>query len=766
MTGSRPTTSHTSSGRRRGTRRLLLLVTCCAVAIGTWAISRPSIAHNGEQIGSGNGGGEGPALFDVPCVNGVAATYPCSNVDLLAYMPRSTIGGGKNISDLWGWTDPQTGKEYALVGRSTGTAFVDISIPTQPVYLGDLPTETVESSWREIKTYGTYAFIVSEAPFHGMQVFDLTQLRTVTAPPVTFTDTAHYSGFSNCHNLVMNTQTGFAYGVGTNTCAGGLHMIDVHDPLNPTYAGCFSADGYTHDAECVTYTGPDNRYTGHEVCFNCNEDTLTIVDVTNKSAPVMLSRTGYSGWGYVHQGWLTADQSHFLQDDEFDELNYNHNTYTYVWDVSNLLAPVMTGHYTGSTAAIDHNQFVRAFPSGEYTFQANYRAGLRVLRLDDLTQPALHEVAYFDVFPADDAGGFNGAWGNYPFFASGNVIVSGIEQGLYVLRPHVDAPPAPTPTPTQPVSAAYDVSGHVRYHRTGLPVSGAAVYLQGPTPGMVQTDSSGQFALNSLSGDMWSVQPQKTGDAGNAITAADAVVALQAAVHAVTPDAEQQMACDVSGDGRITATDALLMLYYKVGLISAFPVTLACASDWAFTPEPAAAANGQSAAPVVGSSNCQLGAIDWRPLASSATNQDFSAVLFGDCSGNWVPSTGSSVPGRAPGGESVHGRGSVRVGGALRAARSDAVRVPLYVQAAGSYHSVDLQLSYDPTRLHLLGVRRVRQARGALAAVNQRVPGVLTISLASVDPLRSGAVLVLQFQGRAGEASSLIRVANALVGER
>ena len=339
--------------RLGGARRLLLALGSGLLAVAMWSIAQPSQAHDGEQIGGGNGGTEGPALFDAPCVDGMAGTYPCRNVDLLAYLPRSQVGGGSSVSDLWGWTDPQTGKEYALLGRSTGTAFVDISDPIRPIYVGDLPTETVESKWRELKTYGNYAFIVSEAPFHGMQVFDLTQLRAVTTPPVTFSDTAHYDGFSNCHDLVMNTATGFAYGVGTNTCAGGLHMIDVRDPVNPSFASCFSADGYTHDAQCVTYSGPDNRYTGHEICFNSNEDTLTIVDVTTKAAPVMLSRTGYSGWGYVHQGWLTADQSHFLEDDEFDELNYNHNTRTYVWDVSNLLAPFQVGNYTATTAAID-----------------------------------------------------------------------------------------------------------------------------------------------------------------------------------------------------------------------------------------------------------------------------------------------------------------------------------------------------------------------------------------------------------------------------
>ena len=97
-----------------------------------------------------------------PCVAGFAGQYPCSNVDLDAFMPLSQIGGGAG-SDLWGWTDPLTSKEYALVGRSNGTAFVDISDPVNPVYLGNLPTETVSSSWREVNVYGNYAFIVCDA---------------------------------------------------------------------------------------------------------------------------------------------------------------------------------------------------------------------------------------------------------------------------------------------------------------------------------------------------------------------------------------------------------------------------------------------------------------------------------------------------------------------------------------------------------------------------------------------------------------------------
>ena len=171
-----------------------------------------------------------------------------------------------------------------------------------------------------------------------MQVFDLSQLASA-APGSTFTEDAHYDGFAKDHNLVINEVTGFAYGVGTNTCNGGLAMVNIQDPLNPTDAGCYSGDGYTHDAQCVVYLGPDSQHHGKEICFASNTDTLTIVDVSNKAGPIQLSRTGYSDHGYTHQGWLSEDQSRFFM----DELNQGHNTRTRYWDVSELSAPELTG---------------------------------------------------------------------------------------------------------------------------------------------------------------------------------------------------------------------------------------------------------------------------------------------------------------------------------------------------------------------------------------------------------------------------------------
>ncbi|MCB9126291.1 MAG: choice-of-anchor B family protein [Ardenticatenales bacterium] len=362
-----------------------------------------------------------------PCVGGMAGSYPCDEVDLLAFMPTGTIGGGSGMNDIWGWTDPTTGKEYALAGRTSGTAFVDVTDPVNPIYLGNLPTHTSNSTWRDIKVYNDHAFVVSEASGHGMQVFDLTQLRNVTSPPVTFTETAHFNGFGNAHNIVINEDTGFAYGVGTGTCSGGMHMVNIQNPTSPTDAGCFSADGYTHDAQCVVYSGPDSGYTGDEICFNANEDTVTIVDVTNKAAPVQLSRTGYSGSEYTHQLWINDDQTYLYMNDELDEYYLGHATRTYVWDIADLDAPQLVATHDGPTNSIDHNLY---YHEGRL-YQSNYTAGLYIL---DATDPMNLDVdGFFDVYPSSNSTNFNGTWSNYPYFESGTIVVTNINTGLFIV---------------------------------------------------------------------------------------------------------------------------------------------------------------------------------------------------------------------------------------------------------------------------------------------------------------------------------------------
>lgn len=436
-----------TAARKRDIDVLLTVVCVLTLAVAGLGLTRTRDGRGPERVVHAE------LAAGSPCVGGASGGYKCSNVDLLSRLSLSAMGGAAKGNDIWGWTDPVTGKEYALVGLSNGTAFVDISTPTAPVYVGRLPTATSDSTWRAIRVYADHAYVVSEASSHGMQVFDLTRLRGVTNPPVTFSANARVTQFGDAHTIGVNEQTGFIYVNGSNTCSGGLRMYDVRSPKSPAFAGCVGQDGYVHDSQCVVWQGPDTRYTGREICLNSNTDTVTIVDVTNRSSPVQLARKGYAGRGYVHQGWLTEDHRYFIQNDELDEVNFGHNSRTYVWNVADLKNPAMIGYYSGPTKATDHNLFVK----GRYVFETNDSAGLRILDLGNIAQPSkLVEVGYFDVYPQSNGTGNYGSWSSYPYYASGNVVVSSRDRGLFVLKPNLTGePPAPAPPPPPAGTVVY-----------------------------------------------------------------------------------------------------------------------------------------------------------------------------------------------------------------------------------------------------------------------------------------------------------------------
>lgn len=391
-----------------------------------------------------------------------AGTFPCQNVDLMSFLPLASLGGTTNsgtgtvasLATTWGWADPATGREYAIVGRSDGTAFVDVTDPLNPVYLGLLPRPATQTNtpanavsvslWKELKVLNNHVFVVSEATGHGMQTFDLARLRGVTTPQ-TFTETGRYTGFGRAHNVLVSEASNTAIGTGMSAdgttrqagCGQGLEFVDVSNPASPVFAGCYNGPvvngsrGYTHDAQCVAYHGPDTRYTGREICLMADEKVIHIVDVTQKSSVQLLGSITYPNVSYAHQGWLSEDQRYFFFDDETDETNgfTGGRTKTLIFDVQSLTTPVLAGSFTGRTGAIDHNQYVR----GSRLFQANYTAGLAILDVSNPT--ALAEVGYFDTYPANDNARYDGIWNVYPYFPSGNVVVGGMDEGLFVLRP-------------------------------------------------------------------------------------------------------------------------------------------------------------------------------------------------------------------------------------------------------------------------------------------------------------------------------------------
>ncbi|MFK5981822.1 MAG: choice-of-anchor B family protein [Flavobacteriaceae bacterium] len=372
------------------------------------------------------------AVAQTPCDNGTAGSYPCNGYDLQSHFSLSDMNAGGG-NDSWGWTDPDNGDEFALVGLDNGTAFIDISDPINPVYLGKLPTETSSSIWRDIKVYNNYAFIVSEAGGHGMQIFDLTRLRDVTNAPETFTNDAYYNGIGGVHNIVINEESGYAYSVGGGIYGGGPHFINIQDPLNPVGEGGYSGGGYTHDAQVVIYNGPDSDYTGHEIYFGSNANHVEIVDVTDKSNPIQIKSFNYPTTGYTHQNWITEDHKYMLLGDEGDEFDFGFNTRTVVFDLTDLDNPQLHYEYFGPNSSVDHNLYV----VGDKFYLANYSSGLRVIDISNIDNGGFEEIGYFDTYVPNNNASYNGSWNVYPFFESGNIVISGDNGFTLVKAPEI-----------------------------------------------------------------------------------------------------------------------------------------------------------------------------------------------------------------------------------------------------------------------------------------------------------------------------------------
>lgn len=459
-------------------RRTELTVAAAAAAIGLAFM--PVTVLDSDQPANGHANkialGEFSTLVPdevtgpAPCVDGQAADlWACDGVDLIQFFPTSQTsdqaggdvqanlgnGGKIEISDSWGWTSSATGDRYVIAGKTNGAAFFRVAEDADGAasglqYLGDLPNPSPSRSvWHDIKVIGDTAFVVAESVASGLLVFDLTNLDGVDEPQTWAPETNSVFTGIESHNIVGNEEAEAVYLVGGTAgldplaaaCGSGLVIVDVSTPDSPAPQGCWDERGYVHDAQCVRYDGPDTDHIGKDLCFTANpdDDSLSVVDVSDPANPVELSNAGYTDGGYGHQGWLSEDGGFFFYGDEGDE-GGGVATRTMVFDVRDLDDVGDAFEWRNpTTQSIDHNLYTHE----GLLYQANYSSGLRVLDTaglydgSELSQDSLEEIAFFDVYPEHDNSGFVGSWSVYPFFEDGLVAVSAYD-GVYLLQLHDD----------------------------------------------------------------------------------------------------------------------------------------------------------------------------------------------------------------------------------------------------------------------------------------------------------------------------------------
>jgi len=364
-------------------------------------------------------------LCALVAVSGFAsAQFPRDGVRLLSQIPLTGFPGSPTSgAAIYGYTSP-SGREYATIGVRNGTAIVEITNPSVPIVRAHIPGPN--SLWHENVVLGDYCYSVTEGG-GGIQVIDL---RNIDFGVATLVATYAGNGLNNIHTIQADPATNRLYVNGSNR---GFLIIDASNPTALVEIGRWTTK-YVHD--CVIRNHTSGPYAGKQIAYLCcGTAGLYIVDITNPGSLVdkgsLIYYPGQGGNFYCHSGSLTPDNRYLMVNDEFDEnKSITPSCTTIVVDVSNLAAPTVANRFTSGVNTIDHNSHLR----DGFLFLSAYKAGVRVY--DARNVPALSEVGYFDSFPsATNSAGYEGDWGVFAGFPSGNIVISDMNSGLFVLDP-------------------------------------------------------------------------------------------------------------------------------------------------------------------------------------------------------------------------------------------------------------------------------------------------------------------------------------------
>ena len=391
------------------------------------------------------------------CQEGKADVFSCKNIDLLAHTPLSDFSSRPaQGSDIWGHVDLNNNNEYAIMTTYNGATIFDVTNPEAPVEVGSIAG--VDSSWRDVKVYQYYDQVIEQWKAYAYVTSE--RSRTGTADYVTIIDLnslpnsvslveknkvvskAHNIYITNIDytlNIALPNTTPSLQLIGATSRGGAFQNYSLSDPATlVASSGNYFGNGYTHDGSSLSID--DQRAINDcnitegacTVFIDFNENELKLWNISDQNNVSKLGEVSYSdvpsSQQYIHSGWGTEDKQFILLHDEFDENKGGLNTTVRIFSIEDLNTPVQVGQWTGETKAIDHNGFVR----GNRYYMSNYTRGLTELDITDPTTPI--EVGFFDTFPTNDDASFNGAWGVYPFLPSGNILISDINGGLYVLK--------------------------------------------------------------------------------------------------------------------------------------------------------------------------------------------------------------------------------------------------------------------------------------------------------------------------------------------
>lgn len=363
-----------------------------------------------------------------------AQNYNITLASQVSYSPRT-------LANICGYA--ANGKEYALVGAADGMDIVDVTVPTNPVQIVQIPN--INNLWKEIKVYEHYAYVTTEGG-GGLQIVDLSNLPSSNLQYHSYIGDGAINGQLNTiHALHIDTTKKFVYLYGSNLFNGGAVVLDINaDPYNPTYAGKYenTSHAYVHDG----YVDNDTLYAGHIYA-----GVFSTVDMTNKSNPVLLAEQ-QTPTAFTHNTWLSDDRKYIFTTDE------NSDSYLAAYDISNLNNIVEKDKIraTPGSGSVVHNTHILH----NWAVTSWYRDGVTIV---DVTRPHnLIEVGRYDTY-AGNGNGFDGAWGVYPYLPSGTMVVSNIDEGLFVLSPNY-------------VRACY-LEGNVIDSACGTPLSNVTVTI-------------------------------------------------------------------------------------------------------------------------------------------------------------------------------------------------------------------------------------------------------------------------------------------------